>query len=608
MKRLESVNDFVIKFANVNGSGSASANELFAKAVMRMGVPVSPRNIFPSNIQGMPTWYEARVCEKGYHGRRGGVDMMVAMNPQTWAGDVAEIESGGYLLYDSTRPLQPSAFRPDVHVIGVPLTDIANSAYTDPRQRQLFKNIIYVGALSVLLDMDEAVFEKLFAEQYRGKERLLDANVQALQLGRKYVLDHIEAPIGLRVTRSDNVGDQIFTDGNSAAALGCIYGGATVAAWYPITPSSSIPEAFQKYCEKYRIDPSTGQHRFAIVQAEDELASIGMVVGAGWNGARAFTATSGPGISLMTEFIGLAYFAEIPVTIINVQRGGPSTGMPTRTQQSDLLACAYASHGDTKHVMLLPQDPHECFEHSAAALDLADRLQTPIFVMTDLDIGMNQRLCKPFVWDDKRDFDRGKVMTAEELEAGKDFGRYKDVDGDGIPWRTLPGTHPTKGAFFTRGTTRDAYARYSERGPDYIYNMERLLKKFRTAADLVPQPLVRKAAEPTRYGVIYFGSTSPAMREALDVLEAEGVHVDALRLRAFPFPQSVPDFIAAHDKVFVVEQNRDGQMQSLLVNELEIDPARLPRVLHYDGTPITARFIADAIRKNLALQTQREAA
>lgn len=604
MKRIEAVNDFVIKFANVNGSGSASANELFAKAVMRMGVPVSPRNIFPSNIQGLPTWYEARVCEQGYSGRRGGVDMMVAMNPQTWNADVAEIEPGGYLFYDSTRPMLSSSFRDDLHVIGVPLTEITNDTYADPRQRQLFKNIIYVGALSVLLDMDAGVFEKLFAEQYKGKERLLDSNVQALRLGRDYVQQHLQAPLGIRVRRADKVGDQIFTDGNSAIALGCIYGGATVAAWYPITPSSSVPEAFQKYCEKYRVDSATGQNRFAIVQAEDELASIGMVVGAGWNGARAFTATSGPGISLMTEFIGLAYFAEIPTTIINVQRGGPSTGMPTRTQQSDLLACAYASHGDTKHVLLLPQDPHECFEHAAAALDLADRLQAPIFVMSDLDIGMNQRLCKPFVWDDARDYDRGKVMTAEELEAGKDFGRYKDVDGDGIPWRTLPGTHPSKGAFFTRGTTRDPYARYSERGPDYIYNMERLLKKFKTAAALVPQPVLRRAAQPTRFGVIYFGSTSPAMNEALDVLEAEGVHLDALRLCAFPFPQSVPDFIAAHDKVFVVEQNRDAQMRSMLINELDIDPAQLQRVLHYDGTPITARFIAGAIGKTLAVQKE----
>ncbi|MFO1334503.1 MAG: 2-oxoacid:acceptor oxidoreductase subunit alpha [Piscinibacter sp.] len=596
MKRIEAVNDFVIKFANVNGSGSASANELFAKAVIRMGVPVAPRNIFPSNIQGLPTWYEARVCESGWSGRRGGVDMMVAMNPQTWDADVAEIEPGGYLLYDSTRALPPAAFREDVQVIGVPLTEIANEAYADPRQRQLFKNIIYVGVLSVLLDMDVGVFEKLFAEQYRGKERLLGANVQALKLGRDWATAS-GLGIGLRVRRADKVGERIFVDGNSAAALGCVYGGATVAAWYPITPSSSVAESFQKYCEKYRVDPSTGQHRFAIVQAEDEIASIGMVVGAGWNGARAFTATSGPGVSLMTEFIGLAYFAEIPVTIIDVQRGGPSTGMPTRTQQADLLSSAYASHGDTKHVLLLPEDPHECFEHAAAALDLADRLQTPVFVMTDLDIGMNQRLCEPFAWDEARSYDRGKVMTAEELEAGRDFGRYKDVDGDGIPWRTLPGTHPSKGAYFTRGTTRDAYARYSERGPDYIYNMERLLRKFRTAAALVPQPVLHPAAKPTRLGAIYFGSTSPAMHEALEVLAHEGVMLDAMRLRAFPFPDSVPEFIAAHEKVFVVEQNRDGQMQTLLVNELGVDPAKLVRVLHFDGTPITARFIAGAIRK-----------
>jgi 2-oxoglutarate ferredoxin oxidoreductase subunit alpha len=599
IKRIEAINDFVIKFANVNGSGSASANELFVKAVMRMGVPVSPRNIFPSNIQGMPTWYEARVCEAGYHGRRGGVDMMVAMNPQTWTADVAEIEPGGYLFYDNTRPLPPSSLRDDVLVIGMPLTEISNATYDDPRHRQLFKNIIYVGALAQLLGLETSVFEKLFAEQYRGKERLLAANLQALNLGREFAAEHLGGPLGLQVRRSDKVGDQIFTDGNSAAALGCVYGGATVAAWYPITPSSSVPEAFQKYCEKFRVDAATGQSKFAIVQAEDELASIGMVVGAGWNGARAFTATSGPGISLMQEFIGLAYFAEIPVTIINVQRGGPSTGMPTRTQQSDLLICAYASHGDTKHVLLLPQDPHECFEFAADSLDLADRLQTPIFLMTDLDIGMNQRLCQPFSWDDARAYDRGKVMTAEELEAGKDFGRYKDVDGDGIPWRTLPGTHPSKGAFFTRGTTRNPYAQYSERGPDYIYNMERLLKKFRTAADLVPQPVLRPAPAPTRNGVIYFGSTSPAMREALDVLEADGVLIDALRLRAFPFAQSVTDFIEAHERVFVVEQNRDGQMQQMLVNELGFDPARLPKVLHYDGTPITARFIVAAIHKVL---------
>ncbi|WP_341921684.1 2-oxoacid:acceptor oxidoreductase subunit alpha [Polaromonas sp. YR568] len=602
-KRIEAVNDFVIKFANVNGSGSASANELFAKAILRMGVPVSPRNIFPSNIQGLPTWYEARVSDKGYQGRRGGVDMMVAMNPQTWDADVAELEPGGYLFYDSTRPMPPEKFREDIHVIGMPLTEICNAVYSDPRQRQLFKNIVYVGALSVLLEMEPEVLEKLFGEQYKGKEKLLASNVQALHLGRDFASEHLQAPLGIRVQRRDRVGNRIFVDGNSAAALGCVYGGATVAAWYPITPSSSVAEAFQSYCAKYRVDPETGRHNYAVVQAEDEIASIGMVVGAGWNGARAFTATSGPGVSLMTEFLGLAYFAEIPVTIINVQRGGPSTGMPTRTQQADLISCAYASHGDTKHVLLLPEDPHECFEHAAAALDLADRLQTPVFVMTDLDIGMNQRLCEPFAWDDSRSYDRGKVMTAEELEAGKDFGRYKDVDGDGIPWRTLPGTHPSKGSYFTRGTTRNAYAQYSERGPDYIYNVQRLLKKFETAATLVPQPVLRPATRPTRLGVIYFGSTSPAMNEALDVLTEAGIHIDALRLRAFPFPASVAQFIAGHDKVFVVEQNRDAQMHCLLVNELDVDPARLVRVLHYDGTPITARFITGAITQQVQAGT-----
>jgi len=599
MKTISAINDFVIKFANVNGSGSASANELFAKAILRMGVPVSPRNIFPSNIQGLPTWYEARVCEKGYSGRRGGVDMMVAMNPQTWDADISEIEPGGFLFYDSTRPIPESKFRDDVHTIGVPLTEISNNAYQDPRQRQLFKNIIYVGALAVLLDVDSAVFEKLFSEQYKGKEKLLDSNIKAFNLGADYVKTYLKAPLSIRVQKSNQVGDQIFTDGNSAIALGCVYGGATVAAWYPITPSSSVPEAFEKYCRKYRVDHKTGLDRFAIVQAEDELASIGIVIGAGWNGARAFTATSGPGISLMTEFIGLAYFAEIPVVIIDVQRGGPSTGMPTRTQQSDILACAYASHGDTKHILLFPEDPYECFEHAACSFDLAERLQTPIFLMTDLDIGMNQRLSKPFAWDESRSYDRGKVMTAEELEAGKDFGRYKDVDGDGIPWRTLPGTHPTKGSFFTRGTSRDAYARYSERGQDYTYNMERLVKKFSTAAKIVPQPVLRLANQSTRYGVMYFGSTSPAMQEALDVLEQSKIALNAMRLRAFPFSKAVDDFILQHDYVFIVEQNRDAQMHTLIISELSINPNQLIKILHYDGTPITARFIVTAIQNQL---------
>jgi 2-oxoglutarate ferredoxin oxidoreductase subunit alpha len=596
---ISSVNDFVVRFANVNGSGSASANELFARAVMRMGVPVSPRNIFPSNIQGLPTWYEVRITEAGHLGARGGVDLMVAMNPQTWDKDVKSIEPGGYLFYDSTKPMPKSRFRDDITVIGVPLTAMCNSQYTDPRQRQLFKNIIYVGVLTALLDMDVKEVEKLIGEQFKGKDKLIAPNIHALHLGRDYALQNLTCPIGLTVRRADKVGDRIFLEGNTAAALGAVYGGATVCAWYPITPSTSLAEAFSRYCARYRVDPDTGKHRYAIVQAEDELASIGMVIGAAWNGARAFTATSGPGISLMQEFIGLAYFAEIPAVLFDVQRAGPSTGMPTRTQQCDVLSCAYASHGDTKHVLLFPEDPAEAFEFGAQAFDLADRLQTPIFVLLDLDIGMNHRLCHPLRWDDTRQYDRGKVMTAEELEAGKDFGRYLDVDNDGIPYRTYPGTHPTKGSFFTRGTSRDRYARYTEEGAPYADNMQRLLRKFETAKDLVPRPLQANAAKPTKYGVIYYGSTSPALDEAIHMIEARGHLLDRMRIRAFPFHSSVSSFIADHDFVYVVEQNRDAQLRSLIVNECGIDPVRLVPILHYDGTPITARFIAGAIGDHL---------
>jgi 2-oxoglutarate/2-oxoacid ferredoxin oxidoreductase subunit alpha len=599
MKRTESVNDFVIKFANVNGSGSASANTLFAKSILRMGVPMSPRNIFPSNIQGLPTWYEVRVSQDGWLGRRGGVDLMVAMNPQTWEKDVAEIEPGGYLFYDSTKPMTPSKFRDDITVLGMPLTGICNVAYTDPRQRQLFKNIVYVGALAALLEIDIAEVEKLIAEQYKGKEKLLEPNIKALHMGRDYALANLPCPLGITVRRSDKVGAKVFLEGNSAAALGCVYGGATVAAWYPITPSSSLAEAFAKHCRKFRTEPETNDARYAIVQAEDELSSIGIVIGAAWNGARAFTCTSGPGISLMGEFIGLAYFAEIPAVIFDVQRAGPSTGMPTRTQQADVLSCAYASHGDTKHVLLFPEDPKEAFEHAALAFDLADRLQTPIFVLLDLDIGMNERLCDPLTWDDARHYDRGKVLSHDDLEAGARFGRYLDLDGDGITWRTYPGTHPKRGSFFTRGTSRDRYARYTEEGSAYVDNMQRLLKKFETAKDLVPKPVIRKAAKAARFGVVYYGSTAPAMDETLAALEAQGIHLDSLRVRAFPFHDSVIDFANQHEHVFVVEQNRDGQLRTLLVAEGMIDPGKLTAVLHYDGTPITARFIRGEITQRL---------
>jgi 2-oxoglutarate/2-oxoacid ferredoxin oxidoreductase subunit alpha len=594
------VNDFVIKFANVNGSGSASANTLFAKSIMRMGVPVAPRNIFPSNIQGLPTWYVVRVSEAGHLGARGGgVDLMVAMNPQTWDQDIRSIVPGGYLFYDNTRPIPESRLRTDIVVIGMPLTEICNREYTDPRQRQLFKNIIYVGALSALLDIDPKAIEQLLQQQFRGKDKLIAPNIHALHMGRDYAKQHLDCPIGLRVRKADAVGDRITIDGNSAAALGAVYGGATVCAWYPITPSSSLAEAFARWCQRLRVDKETGKNRFAIVQAEDELASIGMVIGAAWNGARAFTATSGPGISLMQEFLGLAYFAEIPAVVFDVQRAGPSTGMPTRTQQCDILACAYASHGDTKHVLLFPEDPYECFEFGALAFDLADRLQTPVFVMLDLDIGMNERLTRPLTWDDSRRLDRGKVMTAEDLEAGKDFGRYLDADGDGIPYRTYPGTHPSRGAFFTRGTSKNRYAKYTEEGAAYAENVQRLLRKHETAKNLLPRPVARPAAQPTRLGVIYYGSTSPAINEADEILAERGIALDLLRVRGFPFHNEVREFITAHDKVFVVEQNRDAQLRFLLVNELETDPARLIRILHYDGTPITARFITDAIAEQI---------
>lgn len=608
MNPLSATNDFVVKFANVNGSGSASANELFARCILRMGVAVASRNIFPSNIQGLPTWYEVRVSGEGWLGRRGGVDMMVQMNPQTWERDIDEIETGGYVLYDSTKPLTTQKTRPDLTLLGVPLTQLSNTLEgTIPRERQLLKNVIYLGALSALLGFEPAVVEELIRKQFKGKDKLIGLNMKAVELGHSYATANLAGKCKLKVERANIVGDRIFIGGNDAAGLGAVYGGATVCAWYPITPSTSLAEAFMAHCKKFRVDPETKRNNFAIVQAEDEIAAIGMVIGAGWNGARSFTATSGPGISLMQEFFGLAYFAEIPAVIFDIQRGGPSTGMPTRTQQSDILLAAYASHGDTKHILLMPEDPRESFEFAAEAFDLAERFQTPVFVMMDLDIGMNDWLCKPLEWDDAKVYDRGKIMTAEELEAGKEFGRYLDVDGDGIPYRTLPGTHPTRGAYFTRGTSRNRMARYSEEGADYVDNMQRLLQKFDFAKTKVPQPIVRQARAATRWGAIYYGSTSVAMDEALASLEARGLFVDVLRVRAFPFADSVLDFINAHDQVFVLEQNRDAQLQKLIVNECAVDPARLVSILHYDGTPITARFITDAIAGRMTL-SRKEAA
>jgi 2-oxoglutarate ferredoxin oxidoreductase subunit alpha len=588
-------NDFVVKFANVNGSGSASANGMFAKALFRMGIPTSPRNIFPSNIQGLPTWFEIRVSEAGHLGRRDGIDLFVAMNAETYARDVAEVVPGGFLLYDSTRPKPPEFDRDDVHYLGIPISRLIQPVYADPKQRQLFKNIVYVGALSALLDMDFEVLTDMLADQFRGKEKLIGPNVQALEIGRQYALEEFDCPLDVRVRRADAVGDRIMVDGNTACALGFIWGGATVAAWYPITPSTSVAEAFEKHAAKLRRDEDSGRNRFAIMQAEDELAAIGMVIGAGWNGARAFTATSGPGVSLMQEFLGLAYFAEIPAVVVDVQRAGPSTGMPTRTQQSDLLSAAYASHGDTKHVMLLPSTPKECFDFSALSLDLAERLQTPILVMTDLDLGMNDHLSEPFEWEEGRGFDRGKVLDAEALDAAADWGRYLDVDGDGIGVRTLPGAHPDKGAFFTRGTSRDEYAKYTEDGAVYVRNMERLQRKWQTAAGLVPPAEIFEGPRPRPYGLVYYGTTAEAMGEAVAQLRRRGIEADTMRLRGFPFGEEVVAFLDRHETVFVVEQNRDGQMRQLLIAELERDPAGLVPILDYDGMPMAAARVADAI-------------
>ncbi len=604
MQPITATNDFVVKFANVNGSGSASANELFARSILRMGVPVCSRNIFPSNIQGLPTWYEVRVSGEGWLGRRGETcDLMVAMNPQTWNKDVDSIEPGGYLFYDSTKPLTTQKLRADVTLLGVPLTQLSNTLEgTIPRERQLLKNVIYLGAVAQLLSMDLPTIESLITDQFKGKDKLIKLNFTAMKLGFDYAAANLAGKCKLKVEHSDKVGDRIFIQGNDAAGLGAVYGGATVCAWYPITPSTSVAEAFTAHCKTFRVDPVTKKNNFAIVQAEDEIAAIGMVVGASWNGARAFTATSGPGISLMQEFFGLAYFAEVPVVVFDIQRGGPSTGMPTRTQQSDILLAAYASHGDTKHVLLFPEDPREAFEFAADAFDLAERLQTPVFVMLDLDIGMNDWLCKPLAWDDNRKYDRGKIVTAEMLDAGTLFGRYLDVDGDAIPYRTLPATHPNKGQYFTRGSSHDRMAKYSEEGAVYVDGMQRLLRKFETAKSLVPAPVRRTANAATRTGAIYFGSTSPAMDEALDSLEKQGVHLNTLRVRAFPFSEEVVEFINAHDQVFVIEQNRDAQLQKLVVNECAIDPARMIPILHYDGTPITARFIASAIAERMGVK------
>jgi len=585
-------NDFVIRFANVNGSGSASANGMFAKALFRMGIPVATRNIFPSNIEGLPTWFEVRVSEKGYAGRREGIDIMVAMNAETFAEDIESLVPGGFLVYDNSKELDVRLRRADINRVGVPISQLVLPEFPNPKHRALFKNIVYLGALSALISIDFEVITGMVSAQYKGKDDLIAPNIHALEIGRNYALNYLDCPLPIQVRYSDAVGDRIMVDGNAAAGLGAIYGGATVCAWYPITPSTSLAEAFEKYCNQLRTGKD-GERNFAIIQAEDELAAMGIVIGAGWNGARAFTATSGPGVSLMTEFLGLAYFAEIPAVLWDIQRAGPSTGMPTRTQQGDLLAAAYASHGDTRHPLMFPSTPKECFEFAADALDLADRLQTPVIVLSDLELGMNDNLSEPFEWDESRRYDRGKVLDREALDDIEAFGRYVDVDGDGIGYRTLPGTHPEKGAFFTRGTSRDEYAAYTEAPEAYTRNMDRLLVKWESARTFVPAPEVHD--EGRRAAIVYYGTTALPIPEALDRLREDGVELDTMRIRGFPFVEEVLAFIDRHEIVFLAEQNRDAQMKTLLVNDLGLDPARIDSVLYYGGFSISADTIYEQV-------------
>jgi len=590
------VNDLVIRFANVNGTGSASANGLFAKAVYKMGVPVTPKNIFPSNIQGLPTWYEVRVSEKNYLGRRAGIDIMVAINAQSFMNDLNSVSSGGYFVYDNSGFINTDDFRQDINYVGIPMINLSVASFNNPRIHLLMKNVIYIGAIAAMLNIDLSVFEELVKEQFKKKEKLIPGNIQALSLGYDYAKANYNCPIDFTIEHRDLIGDRILAEGNDACGLGALYAGATVGSWYPITPSTSVMSSFEKWCKKLRVDPETGRNNFAIVQAEDELAAIGMVVGANWNGARAFTATSGPGVSLMTEFLGLAYFAEIPVVLIDVQRSGPSTGMPTRSQQSDLFAAAYASHGDTKHILLFPSTPTECFDMTAMSFDLAERFQTPVIVMTDLDLGMNDHLCDPFKWDDSRRFDRGKVLTAEALDHLNEFGRYLDVDGDGVTYRTLPGTHPDKGAFFTRGSSKDEFARYTEDGQAYVRNMKRLEKKWDTIKSNVPTSDISLDPDFNK-AILYFGTTIYSAEEALDILKEHDLHYNWIRIKSFPFGPEVIDFINRHEEIFVIEQNRDAQMRSLLINELEVAPSKLKKVLNYDGMAITAEQISMSIKE-----------
>lgn len=594
---MSGVNDFAFKIATANGTGSASANGLIMQAIFRMGVPVTGKNLFPSNIQGLPTWYEIRVSKDGYTARTPVFDLMVALNAATYEKDVQEVRSGGWLLYDSTWPLDDQLLRDDVTYLGVPLADLCNDAFGGVRERILMKNIAYAGALAALLNLDTTVLEGLTQEKYAKKPALLDSNRKALDLGYSYVKGHLDCPLPIRLEAMDETKDCILIDGNTAAALGCLYAGATVGAWYPITPATSLMEGFKAFCDRYRKDPESGKNRFAIIQAEDELSAIGVVIGASWAGARSFTPTAGPGISLMSEFLGLAYYAEVPAVVFDVQRTGPSTGMPTRTQQGDLMLCAYASHGDTKHICIYPGDPREAFEMAVAAFDLAERFQTPVMVLSDLDIGMNDWMIPKLKWDDGYRPDRGKVLSPKELDEAKSFHRYLDVDGDGIPYRTLPGEHP-KGSYFTRGSGHNKFGAYTEEADEYQEVLDRIKRKVDSAGEAVPAPFLRKTPG-AKYGLITVGGCHAACMEALDLLTAEGEAFDYMRVRGFPFGKAVRDFVESHDLCFVAEQNRDGQLRSLLLLETGVDPDKLQSVLYYAGFPMSAHHVVSGMRSKM---------
>lgn len=586
------VNDFTIQVATVNGSGSNTANLVLLRSIFQMGVPVSGKNLFPSNIAGLPTWFTIRANHRGYIARKKEIDLLVAMNAETAREDVMSLEPGCTVVYD--EPLKLNALRDDLEFYPVPYDKIVAEVCPDAKLRKLVKNMIYDGVLAFLLSIDLAEMEKALGKQLGKKPKAMQLNWGALQAGHKYASENFKSSDKYKVERLNKTEGKILVEGNAAAAMGCLFGGVTVVAWYPITPSSSLPESLITYLRKYRMDAKTGKATFAVVQAEDEIAAIGMVIGAGWAGARSMTSTSGPGISLMSEFVGLSYYAEVPGVIFNVQRVGPSTGLPTRTAQGDILCAALNSHGDTKHPMLLPGSVSECFDMAHESFDLAERLQTMVYVMSDLDLGMNTWMSDTFVYPTKA-IDRGKVLDdAKVKELGANWGRYKDVDHDGIPWRSLPDTGMP--SYFTRGSGHNEMAAYSEKPGDYQNNLDRIARKFETAKTLVPKPIVDINPK-AKIGVIAYGSSDFAVQESRDQLrEEKGIETSYLRLRAYPFTEELHDFIRRHDRIYLVEQNRDAQMMSLLRIDGEASQAtKLQSVLHYNGMPIDARSITDGI-------------